>query len=201
MFYTIKLFNYAGENYPVEVQWNKYSYKDLIIDIEKVRGWCKEGCTNYGHNGGCPPYSPAADELMSHEDFILLTAKLHTANVHCDSSDEKSKLMEKLLCNFMDSLGYKVKEEFGIDFLNPGHCRGCKPCTIETGCKAPEKRVYSITGVGIMLSNAIEDLFQTKLQWFTKDSEPEHVIKIMGFLSGDSSNKLLNELEFIILNS
>lgn len=200
MFYTTKLYTYNEKQYPIELQWDKFNYEDLIIEIDQVRNWCREGCPNYNANGGCPPYSPTAEDILKNKDFILLTAKLQTVNIRTDTLEEKSKTIEKLLCSFMDSLGYKIKAEYDIDFLNPGHCRGCNSCSIETGCKAPHRRVYSITGVGIMLSDAIENLFSTKLQWFTKDTEPEYVIKIMCFMSNKATNKLLEKLEQIILS-
>lgn len=190
MNFEIKYFNYENQIYPLEVRWDVFKYSDLTLDINQVRKWCSEGCPHYDVNGGCPPYSPTAEELLKDKEFVLLTCKIETKYVN--KLDDKSKFIENLLCDYMDSLGYKIKESLGIEFLNPGHCRGCKECTIETGCKAPERRVYSITGVGIMLGDAIERLFNIPLQWFTKDSEPEYVTKIMAFLGNSSLNPVFS---------
>lgn len=192
----IKYFNYEDKVYPLEIKWDLFNYNDLTLNIEQVRKWCSEGCPHYNNNGGCPPYSPTAEDLLKDKEFVLLTCKIETKDVKLDKLDEKSKFIEKLLCDYMDSLGYKIKNSLCIDFLNPGHCRGCKECSIETGCKAPERRVYSITGMGIMLGDAIEKLFNTPLQWFTKDNEPQYVTKIMAFL-GDGSliSSLNSEIE------
>jgi len=98
----------------------------------------------------------------------------------------------------MDSLGYKISDLYNIDFLNAGYCSACDICTIHSGCKNPEKRVYCITGSGIMLGNALESLFEEKLQWFAGGVEPDEVIKIMGFLSREESSFLVEELNNII---
>lgn len=195
MYKTKKLYAYNNQSFMLEVQYDEFSYDDLTIETDKVRNWCKEGCPNFNSNGGCPPFSPTAEELLSKKAFILLTTKLSVSDIALTDSMEKSKLGEKLLCDFMDSLGYSIKDSYGIEFLNPGHCRGCKPCSISTGCKNPDRRVYSITGIGIMLGDVIEKLFDTKLQWFTKDSEPEYIVKIMGFISDHRTQELLKALE------
>jgi len=197
---TKKLFSYKDNIYPLEIQWDKFVYSDLIIETEKVRNWCKEGCPNYNTNGGCPPFSPTVEELLGDKEFIFLTTKINIADINHVSSKEKSKLVEQVLCNFMDPLGYKVMELYAINFLNSGHCRGCKTCTINKGCSSPERRVNCITGIGIMLGEVIEKLFNSKLQWFTKDSEPEYIIKIMGFISEDKTQGLIEDLPSIIKN-
>lgn len=186
-----KVYSYEGRDYNIVSRWDVFVYEDLVLNIEQVRNWCREGCPNFDNNGGCPPFSPTADELLKGREFILLTSKVNVAELPYGSADEKSKFVEKLLCSFMDELGYKIKEKTGTNFLNPGHCRGCEECTIASGCKNPERRVFSITGMGIMLGDVIEKLFGEKLQWFSKDSEPKHIIKIMGFYK-DNEIKTLN---------
>lgn len=176
---TAQVYTYKNKNYPLTLKWDTFMYNDLSLNIDQVREWCREGCPNYGKNGGCPPYSPDASEFLRDRKFILLTCKLCTGDVEADSPDTKSKLMEKILCCFMDELGYKARTSKKMDFLNPGYCRGCRNCTIDSGCKAPEKRVYSITGTGIMLGDTIKKLFNEELQWFKDGQEPEYFIKIM----------------------
>jgi len=195
---ALKNYLYENNSYDLEIKWDSFDYKDLPLNIDEVRGWCKEGCPNYNINGGCPPFSPTASELLKDKTFILLLCKIKTSQVEGSSSKDKSDLIQKILCSFMGSLGYKISDLYNIDFLNAGHCDACDICTIHSGCKKPEKRVYCITGSGIMLGDAIEKLFEEKLQWFTGNEEPLQVIKIMGFLSGEKSSFLLEELNTLL---
>jgi predicted metal-binding protein len=195
---TLKNYLYDNNSYDLEIKWDSFNYKDLPLNIEQVRHWCKEGCPNYNTNGGCPPFSPTASDLLKDKSFILLVCKIKTCQVVVPSLKDKIDLTQKILCSFMESLGYTVSDLYNIDFLNAGHCTACDICTIHSGCKNPKKRIYCITGSGIMLGETIEKLFEEKLQWFTETEEPLHVIKIMGFLSGNKSSFLLDELNSII---
>lgn len=176
------LYNYREKTYPLILNWDTFRYEDLSLNIDQVREWCREGCPNYAKNGGCPPYSPTAEELLRDKDFILLTCKIYTRDIDAFRPEDKIELMEGILDSFMDELGYKARERLGMDFLNPGYCRGCKECTIESGCKSPGRRVYSITGTGILLADTIKNLFNEELLWLKNGEEPEYYIKIMAFL-------------------
>lgn len=178
----IKEIKYRENTYPVCLKWDIFNYKDLIIDAEKVRNWCKEGCPNYNKNGGCPPFSPSADEVFLNKTFILLTCKIETSRVNIGNPEEKLKLIDEILCTYMDEVGYRIKNMLTIDFLNPSHCRGCDVCSFKTGCKQPNRRVFSITGTGILLSDTIEKLFKEKLLWMKDGKEPPYIIKIMAFI-------------------
>lgn len=195
---TLKNYLYDNNSYDLEIKWDSFDYKDLPLNIDQVRLWCKEGCPNYNTNGGCPPFSPTASELLKDKSFILLACKIKTSQIVLPSLKDKIDLTQNILCSFMESLGYTISDLYNIDFLNAGHCTACDICTIHSGCKNPEKRVYCITGSGIMLGEAIEKLFEEKLQWFSEMEEPLHVIKIMGFLSGNKSDFLLDKLGSIL---
>ena len=200
---ALKNYLYDNNNYDLEIKWDSFNYKDLPLDIEKVRHWCKEGCLNYNTNGGCPPFSPTASDILKDKPFILLLCKIKTCQVAVSaskdsSSKDKTDIIQNIIYSFMNSLGYTISDLYNIDFLNAGHCSSCDICTINSGCKNPEKRVYCITGMGIMLGDAIEKLFDEKLQWFTCGEEPLHIMKIMGFLSGEKSNFLIEELGNLI---
>ncbi|MCJ7689843.1 MAG: DUF2284 domain-containing protein, partial [Clostridiaceae bacterium] len=164
---TLKNYSYENKNYDLEIKYDSFNYKDLPLNIDKVRQWCKEGCSNYNTNGGCPPFSPIASDVLKDKTFILLFCKIKTSQVEVPSLQGKMDLIQKILYSFMNTLGYKVSGQYDIDFLNAGHCTACDICTIHSGCKNPEKRVYCITGLGIMLGDAIEKLFEEKLMWST----------------------------------
>lgn len=193
-----KHYLYDNNSYDLQIKWDSFDYKDLPLNIDQVRDWCKDGCSNYNTNGGCPPFSPTASDLLKDKTFILLLCKIKTCQISDLSLNDKIELIQKILYSFMDSLGYKISDLYNIDFLNAGHCSACDICTIHSGCKNPKKRVYCITGSGIMLGDAIEKLFEEKLQWFAGGEEPLEVIKIMGFLSGLESSFLVEELNNII---
>jgi predicted metal-binding protein len=196
---VLKNYLYETKEYDLEIKWDSFNYKDLPLNIDQVRHWCKEGCENYNTNGGCPPFSPTASDLLKDNTFVLLICKIKTCQVVASSLEARLELIQNILYSFMNSLGYTISDRYNIDFLNAGHCSACDVCTISSGCKNPKKRVYCITGSGIMLGEAIENLFEEKLQWFTGNEEPLQVIKIMGFLSGEKSNFLLEELSSIII--
>lgn len=195
---ALKTYLYDNNYYDLKIKWDSFDYKDLPLNIAQVRDWCKEGCSNYNTNGGCPPFSPTAADLLKDKPFILLLCKIKTCEISAPTINDKIDLIQNILYSYMDSLGYKISVLYNIDFLNAGHCSACDICTIHSGCKNPEKRVYCITGSGIMLGDALERLFQEKLQWFDGGVEPHEVIKIMGFLSGEESSFLVEELNNII---
>ena len=190
----IKNFKYKNQEYPLEIKWDIFKYEDLALNIAQVRTWCKEGCTNYNNNGGCPPFSPTAVELLKNKELILLTCKINTDSIKGESWEVKNSLIENILRSFMDSLGYKIKDLYGIQFLSPGYCRGCNTCTIHSSCAMPARRSYCITGTGIMLGDVIERLFNEKLQWYKEGSEPKYTMKIMGFISDNQSDTLSDKL-------
>jgi len=191
---ALKNYSYNNNSYELEIKWDSFDYKDLPLNIDQVRLWCQEGCPNYNTNGGCPPFSPTASDLLKDKTFILLLSKIKTCQVTVPSSRDKVDLIQDILYGFMNSLGYKISDLYDIDFLNAGPCGACETCSIHSGCKSPKKKVYCITGMGILLGEAIEKLFEEKLQWFTGNEEPLQVIKIMGFLSGEKTSFLLEEL-------
>lgn len=195
---ALKNYEYENNNYNLEIKYDLFNYGDLPLNIEQVRQWCKEGCSNYNTNGGCPPFSPKASDALKDKTFILLFCKIKTSQVKVLSLQDKMDLIQKILYSFMNTLGYKVSDLYDIDFLNAGHCTACDICTIHSGCKNPEKRVYCITGLGIMLGDAIEKLFEEKLIWSTGGEEPPHIIKIMGFVSEGKSEFLLRKLRNIL---
>jgi predicted metal-binding protein len=195
---ALKNYLYETKEYNLEIKWDAFNYTDLPINIDQVRNWCQEGCENYNTNGGCPPFSPKGFHVLKDKSFVLLICKIKTCHITTHSLTDKLELIQNILYSFMNSLGYTISDLYNIDFLNAGHCTACDVCTINSGCKNPEKRVYCITGMGILLGEAIEKLFKEKLQWFTGNEEPLQVIKIMGFLSGEKSNLLLEELNSLI---
>jgi len=198
MNFVREYFIYDNEKYPLEIKWDIFKYEDLILNIDQVRTWCKEGCNNYNNNGGCPPFSPTSEELLKDKEFILLTCKIKTSDLKGFSWEEKSSSIETILRSFMDSIGYKIKDLYDIDFLSPGYCRGCSTCSIHTKCAVPARRAYCITGTGMMLGDVFEKLFNEKLQWFKDGHEPEYTFKIMGFVSDKQSSILCNELFTLI---
>ena len=189
---------YEKNSYDLEVKWDIFNYNDLTLNINQVRKWCMEGCSNYNTNGGCPPFSPTADNLLKNKDFILLMCKIKTCQTYASSAEEKVELIQNILYSFMNFLGYKIYKKYNIKFLNAGKCSGCNTCTIHSGCKNPEKRVYCLTGLGIMLGDVIEKLFHEKLQWYTGDEQPDQIIKIMGFMSEERSSSLTKDLNSIL---
>jgi predicted metal-binding protein len=190
----INTYTYNNQEYPLTLKWGSFKYDDLVLNIAQVRKWCEEGCPNFGNIGSCPPYSPTVDEILKDRDFTLLACKLYTKDVNVHPPQEKSKLMDNIIISFMEELGYRGRELSGTDFLTPGKCRGCSECTIESGCKSPAKRVYDITGVGIMLGDTIKKLFHEELQWFKENEEPEYIFRIMAFLPNKNSEFDLRSL-------
>lgn len=188
---TIKIDNAA-----VEIKFGEYKYEDLVIDIERVRNYCREGCPNFGVNGGCPPFSPTANQLLKDKNFILVIGKINTTDYTKDEFKEADKTLNKLL----KSIGLMFKEKYGIEFLSPEHCTECDVCTIHEGCKKSDKRTISITGTGIMLSETIENLFHEKLEW-ANEKPPCKLIKIMCIISDNLTEKILEEFKNLSINN
>ncbi|SEF70291.1 Predicted metal-binding protein [Caloramator fervidus] len=182
--------NIQFNNNFIELKFCEFKYDDLIIDVEKVRNLCKEGCPNYGINGGCPPFSPTADILLKNKKFILLIAKTKTKNF----SKERFAKTDTTLNKFLKGIGKYFKQKYAVEFLSPEHCTECKNCTIKEGCQNKDKRTISITGTGIVLSEVIEKLFNEKLEW-AKEKSPEKLIKIMCIISDKFTEKILSDLQ------
>ncbi len=169
------------------VAWQSSTPAELPQDIERIRQLCADGCPHYNRNGGCPPWSPTIEALGKEHDLTLLavSAKASTERPMADMNDA--------IDDWMDKLGYAVLDSLGVSFLSAGPCRACQTCTIETGCKDPNRRVSSITGVGLLLSDILEHHFQQPLQWSKGDQQPEHLTKVMGFLHKPEQTKALDE--------
>lgn len=178
------------DNKIVEMKFGEFKYEDLVIDIERVRNYCREGCPNFDVNGGCPPFSPTANQLLKNKIFILVIGKIYTSNYSKYEFNEADKSLNRLL----KSIGLSFKEKYGIKFLSPEHCTECDVCTIKTGCQKPDRRTISITGTGIMLSETIENLFGEKLEWAI-DNPPSKLIKIMCIISDKLTEKIIEELK------
>ena len=71
--------------------------------------------------------------------------------------------------------------------ISTGSCRMCKPCRCKRNepCRHPDKAMYSFEALGIHVSSMIEDLFDFKLQWYSKKQLPEYTSVVVGLLSKD----------------
>lgn len=172
---------------PVRVSWQSFAATSLPQDIKQVRQLCADGCPYYHRNGGCPPWSPTIEELGK-EDYITLLV-LSTDTV----SNQALSVLNGIIDSWMDDLGYAVLDTLGIGFLSAGPCRACPSCSIETGCQRPSRRVSSVTGVGLLLSDILEHHFMQPLRWTGNGQQPKQLTKVMGFLHSVQETVALSE--------
>ena len=58
--------------YPLSIQSKWIRYQDVVFEPDYIESLCKKGCRNYGHSGGCPPFSPKFNQFANDDKQYLL---------------------------------------------------------------------------------------------------------------------------------
>ncbi|MEE9259152.1 MAG: DUF2284 domain-containing protein [Nitrospinaceae bacterium] len=107
---------------------------------------CQYGCSHYGKCLTCPPYSPTSEEtsemLYDYQKALL---------IHGDSGADMREIAVSLENSFKKKGFYKA---FGMSSRS---CDLCDVCTVETGCKYPDKARPSMHACGIDVPQTISN--------------------------------------------
>ncbi len=157
-------------------------------ELKKFKELCKEGCPNYKMKWSCPPYSPYYHDISKKYDFLtvcILTVQLDQFN-YINKDYLKVKAANSILKSRAEKM-LRAKVFMNDKGISTGSCRMCKPCRCKRNepCRHPDKVMYSFEALGIHVSSMIEDLFDFKLQWYSKKQLPEYTSVVVGLLSKD----------------
>lgn len=198
-----------------EIGWFQIPVSEVPSDKEGFEVFCKRGCNNYNHNGGCPPFAPSFDRLRK------IYANMVVFYVRFGVAEFPVTLIEKNQAFFCAQyaqavlppvIGYIRKE--GKKLWNPdmvlgeSACKTCKECAFSQKareyyakelsenyrptCKNPKERMYSLESSGVDV-----DLLMRwgafPLYWFESGHsvlETPYTIKAVGFLYKGSIPKV-----------
>lgn len=162
----------------MELYCKRISRTDIVYSPQKIYELCRNGCSNYGKSGGCPPLAPKLESFpILGDDYIVIIAifdsKYKPSKVReCNNCAIHWKFQDGILARFMDRLGRSLQKQFSGYFLGTGYCMGCpgKKCAIKLGepCRAPMKRTFSMEATGINVVDTVQKIFQKRFYWYTK---------------------------------
>jgi predicted metal-binding protein len=189
-----------GNEYPVELGFANISVKEISYDYEYITGLCRQGCKNFNHSGGCPPFAPTFEDIAGQYcDAILVFARLHsrykTQRVwRSNNYYIHYRFQDIILSNFLNKMGQKIREMFApkIYFLGNGYCTGCgsRRCAYKEGvkkCRFPQKRTFSLEATGINVEKTLKDVFDLELEWYNRSNfrQVSYLTKAVGFFCCD----------------
>ncbi len=202
-----------SRNFPLEIGSRSIASAQLCHDYDRITGYCKDGCPDYG-SGGCPPHAPAVAQVAEKNPHgILIYAKFHSRFKPPELTADDFSLQDTVLSDMLNQLGYAILAEHKgqLFFLTCGHCQGCgqEACSYKLGeaaCRLPERRAYSIAATGVDVTPTLKNVFDITLQWTKGGEQAEYIIKVMGLLSSDEElpgvieqnlGRVLNRLDCI----
>ncbi len=146
------------------------SPRDMVLQ-PWVRLKCRFGCSEYGRNRQCPPFSPDADEmckiLSEYKRTILVEGAPPGPVFH-------NQLLELERLCFLE--GYHKALAFGA-----GPCLLCSPCEITRTCRYPDKARPALEACGV-------DVYETvrRAGWYlTPVRKPHGYVKYIGLVLVD----------------
>ena len=106
----------SGNQYPVEILYKEIETDLIPYNRELTLAACKNGCSLYGRNGGCPPFSP--DFLtfrLKYPSALIILAKMRTEyfpeKVLKGPYYVRWVFVETTISRFLDRLGRKMAEK------------------------------------------------------------------------------------------
>lgn len=184
----------SGQEYPLEFFNLKMAANDLIYQPNKVREACRQGCSNYGKAGGCPPRAPLLFDLVSPQEEMWLIAcrfwsKYKPSRVaQSRNSAIHWKFQDGIVARVMNNLGHSLNHRNRGFFLSTGYCMGCpgKKCNFKLGnsfCRSPEKRTYSMEATGINVVETVKKHFKLDMYWYSPGKvDIPYMLKCIAFI-------------------
>lgn len=148
---------------------------------------CRDGCRNYGRKYSCPPNSPEFHDYLcrGHDRPRVICYRVRL--------DELSGLAPymRVKAAYAVLRGRLLRELWpfhlaGHRVLGSGACRACRVCGLVegSGCKKPEKRIYSPESVGVDVDDLVIRLFGFHLQWYRPVNHVPEYLCAVGMVEG-----------------
>ena len=127
---------------------------------QDVRDMCRaDKCMIFGKNWGCPPHCGTVEEcqkkMHSYANGILLQTTGHmtkTIDSKCYRETERRHLTA------LYALADRIRQVYPDALcLGAGGCRICKQCAYPAPCRFPEKRMSSMEGFGLFVTQVCRD--------------------------------------------
>lgn len=188
--FKVEYITTTEKKYPIEIGYRSIPSGLVSVDAEATIKACRNGCSLYGRNGGCPPFSQNFSKICrSH--FLILYAKILTEfyppKVLNGPYYTRWVFVETFMTALTNRIGKNLASALGGYFLSSGHCGSCKPkrCAVKDDkpCRKPDARTYSLEATGILVTELMKDVFDIKLQWWRpKESDyiPKYMVKVIG---------------------
>lgn len=169
----------SGETYPLDFFFYEGYDVSLVYQPDIVREWCRDGCSNYGRGGGCPPRAPLFESIINPGQKIVIFA-LRFDSIYKPNNVAKSKniaihwkFQDGILARTLNNLGHSLVQKYGGRFLATGYCMGCpgKKCSFkvnETVCRNPAKRTFSMEATGINVVETVQRNLNIPMYWYRK---------------------------------
>lgn len=192
---------YNGNEYPVELGFANISAEEVSCDYEYITGLCRQGCKNFNHSGGCPPFAPAFENIAEeYSSAILVFARLHSRYKTWRVWQSNNyyihyRFQDIILSNLLNKMGKWIRELFAqkIYFLGNGYCAGCgnRKCAYKEGvkkCRFPQKRTFSLEATGVNVEKTLKNVFGIELEWYNRNNfrQVNYLTKAIGFFCCNS---------------
>lgn len=182
--------------YPLEIGYKQLPSDQIPCDKLATTRECKEGCSLYGRNGGCPPYSPEFNHLQTlFPHAIAVYSRLYTKFYPPKVANGSFYVRWNFVKTFMERVILKVGKSLSKRckgfLLGAGPCRACGNmlCAFKQGesqCRKPTERVFSVESTGVLATTLMPQLFSIPLLWFdanNHDHFPEYMVNVILILT------------------
>ena len=180
----------TGKIYPLEIGYSSIPSCLVPLDAEATIKACRNGCTLYGRNGGCPPFSKKFSTICKKHFLVLYTKMLtefYPPKVLNGPYYTRWVFVETFMTSLTNRIGKNLSSALDGYFLSSGHCGSCGPkrCAVKDGkpCRKPNARTYSLEATGILVTELMRNVFDIELQWW-RHKEPDYVPKYMAKIVG-----------------
>lgn len=172
----------TSREYPLSFESKWIDYHDIVFEPDYIESLCKKGCRNYGHSGGCPPFSPKFDTFADEKKQCLLIitkfdSKYKTEKVKASKNRAIHwKFQDVIVAHFLDKIGRAIHAHYQQTFfLGTGYCMGCpgKKCSykLQEPCRNPEQRTFSMESTGINVIKTVKNTMGETFYWYTKSNQ------------------------------
>ena len=167
--------------YPLSIQSKWILYQDVVFEPDYIESLCKKGCRNYGHSGGCPPFSPKFNQFADDDkQYLLIITKFDSKykTVRVKASKNRAihwKFQDVIVAHFLDKIGRALQTHFPQTiYLGTGYCMGCpgQKCSykLQEPCRNPKQRTFSMESTGINVVKTVRNTMQETFYWYTKSN-------------------------------
>jgi predicted metal-binding protein len=121
----------------LEVGWFITSIDEIQHNKARFETFCNRGCSNFGNNGGCPPYAPNFERLKKiYRNAVVFWVRMPIWEFPVDLLDKADKnfyfcaqYAQAVLPPVIGHVRKEGKKIWNPDFvLGESACKKCNPC-------------------------------------------------------------------------